>query len=129
MRNRDYTEKFIFSAIRGFLDAEKKRKQRAKAIEAAKARHSKNRHGREYPRPFTRHGKEYSSISSVALYRKIPAVSIPSISSVQHVQIPLVQVQIPSVQKIQTSQPVQKVEPSSIQQVHHYTFLQTYSYS
>ena len=116
MRDRDYTEKFIFSAIKGFLDAEKKRQERA---EAAKARHSRDRHGKEYSpsKPPSQHGKEYSPTSSVALYRKIPAVSNPPIVKGQQVQtLSVQQVQPPQlVQQVQTP-PRQQVEPSPVQQ-------------
>ena len=106
IRNCDETKRFTFSAIRGFLDYEAKRKKRA---EAAKTRHSKNRHEKEYSRPPSRHDKEYSPISFVAPYRKVPAVSTPSIK-VQHVQIS-------SVQKVQTFQPMQQFQTPSMQQV------------
>ena len=105
MRDRDYAEKFTFSAIKGFLDNEAKRKKRA---EAAKTWHSRDRHG-----------KEYSPTSSVAPYRKVPSVSPmqqqPPVrkSSSQPVQ----HVQTPSMQQIQTLQPVQHFQTPSVQQV------------
>ena len=109
MRDRDYTERFTSPAIRGFLDYEAKRKERAEAAEAAeaaKARQSKDRHGRENPRPLSRQGKEYSPTSPVASYRKVP-----SVSSMQQVQPPQ------PVQRVQTPQPVQQVKISPMQQV------------
>ena len=108
MRDRAYAEEFTSPAIRGFLDAEKRRK-RAEAASAHSSRsssyHGKDRHEKEYPRPPSRHGKEYSPTSPVAPYRKVP-----SISPVQQVQPPQ------PVQQFQTP-PVQQVEPSPVQQL------------
>ena len=113
IRDRVYAEEFTFSAIRGFLDAEK-RSKRAEAAKTAKARQSKDWHGRENPRPLSRQGKEYSPTSSSASYAKVSSVSNPPIVKVQQVTPP-VQVQTPSMQQIQTT-PVQQVEPPPIQQ-------------
>ena len=110
IRNCDGAEKFTFPTIRGFLDYEAKRKGRVEAAKAAKARQSKDRHGREYPRPPFRHGKEYSPTSFVASYRKVP-----SVSSMQQ-QSFVRKFSSQSVQQVQTP-PMQKVEPPPVLQV------------
>ena len=102
MKDCDFEEEFTSPAIRNFLKAERKR---AEAAEAAK-----DRHGRENPRPPSRHGKEYSPTSPVAPYRKVPSVSPMQ-------QQPSVRKSLPQpVQQVQTP-PVQQVKPPPILQV------------